>query len=109
MLALIAPGNYIGSLEGSTLKTVTTAGTAVQLTATSTPCEGIILSALETNTGANGGYIVWGGSDVDGPASTRKGVLLAAGGSVFIPVKDVSLVWIDGTDNSVKASYTPLK
>jgi hypothetical protein len=109
MLGLIAPGNYIGTLAGATLKTVTTAGTEVQLSTTEVPCEGIILQALESNTGANGGYIVYGGSDVVAAAASRKGIALAAGESVFLPVKDVSVVWVDATDDGMKACYLPLR
>jgi len=105
MLGLIAPGNYIGTLEGATLKTVTTAGTEVQLTTSETPCEGIILQALETNSG----LIVYGGSDVVADAASRKGIALAAGESVFLPVKDVARVYIDATANGDKACYLPLR
>lgn len=107
MQALGSPGQYIGNIKGGGRKVVTTAGTRVQLTATSTPCEGVILEALEANTG----HIVVGGADVVASAATRVGFRLPSGENpmpVLLPVKDLSLIWLDSTVNGEGISYMPL-
>jgi len=105
MLALVSPGTYIASLEGGGRKVVTTAGTRVQITATSTAIGGVIIQALEANTGK----IAVGGSDVVAASGTRVGVVLGAGESMTLGVKDLNAVWLDSTVNSEGVSYLPFK
>ena len=64
---------------GDNSQTVTTAGIAVQLTTTSTPCKKVVITA----NGANTGNIFVGGSTI---ASGR--------GKSLVPLQDIEL-WID--------------
>jgi len=105
--ALIAPGNYIASLAGGGTKTVTTAGTRVQLTTSKFPVEAVCIQALETNNG----FVAVGGADVVAAASSSRicFCVLAAGASAVIPVKDLINVWFDSTANGDIISYGPLR
>lgn len=105
MLALIAPGNYLASLAGGGRKVVTTAGTRVQLVTSESFCEGVIIQALDTNTG----FIAIAGSDVVAATGTRVGVVLAKNDSITIPIKDLSLVYLDATVSGEGVSYMPLR
>jgi len=95
------------------LRTVAKAGEAVRLEdeAGNPPgaVVGIIVQALETNTGT----IVFGGKTVVAApgthaAPTRKGVALSAGASAVLDVNDISAVWIDATVNGDGVSWTLL-
>lgn len=92
--------NPQGALEGGR-KTVTTAGTAVQLATTSTEIGWVTITALEANTGV----IVVSGSGVVAASGTRKGLPLAAKDSVSIPTDNLTDVWIDSTVNGEGVSY----
>jgi|SRR3990167_523826 len=98
-------GDYIVDLTGGGLKTVTTAGTRVQLSTSESAVKGVIIQAIETNEG----YIAYGGSDVVAAAATRKGCVLAAGESILLPVHDLNKVYIDSTISGEKISYLPIK
>ena len=71
---------------------IPTAGTPAQITSTTTPCLGVIISNINA---ANAIYI--GGSDVD--KTSKRCIQLKAGEYVFIPVGDASLLYADGTSN----------
>lgn len=103
MLALIAPGNYISSLEGAANVTITTSGTQVNVSTSEVACEGFILIAHLSNTGV----VYYGDSAVD--AATKLGVPLQPGEKDFIPAKDVKVVWVDSTVSGDKVCYIPLK
>lgn len=105
--ALISPQEYIGTATGGSYKQVTAAGTRVQLTATETQITGVIIQAFEDNTG----YVAVGGSDVVAlNGSTRKCIImLAPGASVTVPVRELSLIYIDSTTNGDEVNYFPIK
>ena len=103
MLALIAPGNYIASLEGGTNTEITTSGTHVQITSTSTNCEGVYIVAHLSNTGV----VYYGGTNVD--AATKLGVPLQPGEKDFIPCKDASIVWVDSTVSGDDIFFIPIR
>lgn len=106
MFALVAPGNYLASLEGGNTKLVATAATRVQLSASSVPVEGVVIQALESNTGR----ICVGGSDVvESKSSARIGVVLLQGDSISIGVKDLNIVWLDSSVSGEGVSYMPFK
>ena len=93
------------------VKTVTTAGTAEQLIATSTECQYVVISALPTNTGT----IYVGGSSV--LASTMTGIPLTVpedGNSIkvptqiIVPIDNVSKIYIDATNEGEGVSFTYL-
>lgn len=92
-IATIAP------VEGG--KSVTTAGTPVQLTAAK--CNGIILTARKGNTGS----IAYGyDNSVRATAGSEVGAILTPGSSVFLPVVDASQIWIDASVNGEGIGYT---
>jgi hypothetical protein len=72
--------------------TVTTAGTRVPLAA-STPAKWVIASAELDNTGV----VVIGGATVVAALATRRGVPLAAGESIMLPIDNLADVFIDAT------------
>jgi hypothetical protein len=80
-------------------KTVTTAGTRVQLP------EGHVgqveLQALKTNTG----NIAVGGAAVVAAAGSESGILLTAGQTETVDVTDLKDVWIDSTVSGEGVSY----
>jgi hypothetical protein len=81
-------------------KTVTTAGTAVQLGA-STGAESVAITALSTNTGV----ICVGGSGVKAATSERTGIALSAGQSASVPTDDVGDIYLDATVNGEGVSW----
>lgn len=75
--------------DGRTI--VTTAGTAVELGAVR--CSWVTITAETDNTG----IIAVGGSSVVAALATRRGIPLAPGDSVTLPVAHLSQVFIDST------------
>jgi hypothetical protein len=91
---------------GDGRKIVTTAGTAVPLSATSVGVTSVAITALSTNTGV----IVVGGSTVVASAATRRGTPLSAGGTATLSrddqVDDLSQVWLDATVSGEGVTYS---
>jgi hypothetical protein len=92
---------------GDGRKTVAAAGTPEALTAISTTCESVIITALSTNTKP----VVVGGPDVLAKAAERSGTALAAGGTVKLTschdqVDDLSKVFIDAEVSGEGVSYS---
>ena len=79
------------------LVTVTTAGTRVQVSASSVACKGITVKSLAANTGTM--YV--GNSTV---ASTN-GYPLAAGQAISFDISNLSTVYIDASVNGEKVAY----
>lgn len=84
---------------GSGTKTVTTAGTAVQLANQS--CKRVIIQAHESNTGT----IVVGGSSVVAALATRQGFALYPTQSAVFYVSNTNLLYIDSTVDGDKTNY----
>lgn len=82
-------------------RTVSSAGTQVTLTTTSTPCKSVIIKALSTNTG----FIYIGGSD----CSNTAGYILSAGESISMDIDDLFKIWIDSSVNAEGVSYIAIK
>lgn len=82
-------------------KFVTTAGTAVQLAA-STAIESVAITAETDNTG----YIVVGDSAVVAALATRKGTPLSAGDTMSIDTDDLADVYIDATVSTDGVTFT---
>ena len=95
-----APATY--SKIGVGNKTVTTAGTAVQVSSTSIRCSKLEITALETNAGV----ITVGDSNVVAAVATRKGTPLGPGDTLTMNIHDVSKIYIDSTVSADKISYT---
>ena len=103
--ALITPGEYLASLEGGGRVTVPVAGTRVQLSATEESITGVVIQALETNTG----FIAFAGDDVVAAVGTRVGIVLSAEASYVLPVRDLRTVFIDATVSGDGIGFLPLK
>lgn len=79
---------------GNGRKTVTTGGTAEQLS-TGQACNSVIITAETDNTG----IIVVGSSTVVASLSTRQGTPLNAGESLVLTITNLNLVYLDTTVN----------
>lgn len=88
-------GGFRNMQSGSA--TVTTSGTPVQLTATSTEAKRLDISNPTSNSGAL--YI--GGTAV----STTKGVPIQPGFTYTFTITDVSKVWVDADVNGSTVQY----
>ena len=83
-------------------QTVTTGGTAEQLSTTATSILEVAITAETDNTG----YIVVGDSTVVASLSTRKGTPLAAGATISLGVDNLTDVYLDTTVNGDGVTYT---
>ena len=92
---LVDPPDEIG--DGSAA--VTTAGTRVQLTTTSTPCRLVNIFAEASNTG----NIFVGGSTV---SSTSGMVLEQARSTDWFPIDDLSKIYIDSEQDTDGVQYS---
>ncbi len=83
-------------------KTVTTAGTAVQVTATPTTIKGVWVNADLLA----GIVVTVGDSSVKGNGSGMKGIVLTPGNPPqFLQINDLSLLWVDAQSNGGKLAY----
>ncbi len=85
-------------------KTVTTAGTRVQLvpTASNVSCQWVSITARPANTGK----IAGGGTGVVAAAGSEAGLaILAPGASTAFEIDDPSQVWIDATINGEGVAF----
>lgn len=82
---------------GNAIVNVTTAGTRVQLTATSTPILSVVIKAKTANTGT----IYVGNSAV----SSSNGFVLLAGDTVSIEIDDLSKIYLDASVNGEGITY----
>lgn len=80
-------------------KTVTTAGSAVALVASSTPITSVVIIKALASNGA--GFIYVGGSGV----SASNGLELAAGEQIAFPIDDLQKVYLDASANGLGVSY----
>ncbi len=86
---------------------IPTAGTPVQLTATSTPCMGVWVGSDTGNVS-----IVYVGAEatVDGVEGQQAGIAVEpAGNSIFVPVNDASLIWFDVNTSGDNATWAYLQ
>ena len=96
-------GNQVStpSTIGDGRKTVTSAGTAETLVASSTACKSVTITALEANTDA----VCIGASTVVAALATRRGTPLLAGDSVTIVIDDLQKLYIDSVVNGEGVSF----
>lgn len=86
---------------GDGRKTVSSAGTAEALVASSTPCKRVHVQGLEANTGT----VVVGGSTVVATSGTRRGIALVAGQAVTIQIDDLAKVYVDAVVTGEGVSF----
>lgn len=100
----------IGSAYGKIVTgvvTVTTAGTAVRITSTSTPIAGVWVAA---DAQATASFFAVGDSNVNATLGSQQGIIvIPAQASIFIPVNDLSLLWVDADQNSGDLAYAYLQ
>ena len=82
-------------------KTVTTAGTRVQLSATSVPCRRIWIQASSANTGV----IVVGSGTCVAAEGTRRGLALWPTQGNFFNVDNLNLIYLDATANNQSVNF----
>ena len=82
-------------------QTVTTAGTRVQLSTTSTACTRVVITAETDNTNA----VTVGGSGVVGALATRQGVPLLPGDSLTVRVNNLNKIYLDAITDTEGVSY----
>lgn len=99
--ATVNSRGYDNYLTG--IKNVTTAGTSVQLSATTVPCSEVTVVAKQNNTGS-----IFVGAD-NTVSSTNYGVELKAGQGFTFPVTDVNKLWINASVSGEGASYNAFK
>ncbi len=87
---------------GTGRKTVTTAGTAVALVASSTECKRLEIQALYSNTG----NISVGDSNTLAGTGSERGIILLPGGSYTVGITDVASIYIDSSVNGEGVSFT---
>jgi len=85
---------------GNLSKTVTTAGTPVQLSSTSIPVAKCIVCASADNTGV----IAVGGASVSARGSGRSGITLGASDCVTLSVDNLSSVYVDSSVSAAGVS-----
>lgn len=86
---------------GDGVKSVTTAGTAVQVSTTSIPCRMVEIQARVANTG----NIAVGASTVVAAAGSERGFILVPGASVSLRVTDVNKLYIDAAVSGEGVSF----
>lgn len=82
-------------------KTVAAAGTPEQLTSTATRVRSLVVTAETDNTG----LVAVGNSTCRATATTQRGVILSAGGSVGVDIDDLSKVYVDASVNGDGVAY----
>ena len=85
--------------DGTT--TVTTAGTAVQISTTSVPCYGIYVTGHESNVGA----VVVGASTVKAALTGRRGYTLYPTNAQKFSVTDANLLYVDAVNSGDKIHW----
>lgn len=98
-------GAAFGKIVSGTT-TVTNSGTAVQVTATSTPIAGVWVAGDIGNTDV----VVAGDSSVVGTSGSQQGLIIGpAESSIFLPINDLSLLWADAVTNGDKLIWLYLQ
>lgn len=93
--------DYSFRTVGDGVKSVTTAGTAVQLSSTSIPCRMVQIQARVANTG----NIAVGSSSVLATAGAERGIILVPGAWVALRVTDVNKIYLDAAVSGEGVSY----
>jgi len=95
-----ASASLVSSVDDAT-KTVTIAGTRVQLSSVSVPCKRVFIQAHESNTGT----MVVGGSNVVATLVGRRGFAIFPTQGDWFNVSNLSLLWLDSTVSGDKVNY----
>lgn len=99
----ITPVSAAASIVDGTT-TVTTAGTAAQITAVSTPCKWVMIGADLGNSGNP--EMAVGNSTVVAAYSSQRGIILIPGNEpTKIEVSNLNLLWVDARTNGNKVFW----
>ncbi len=93
----IGPASSVG--DGN--KAVPTAGTAVQLSASSVPCRRVFIQAFDDNVGT----MVVGASTVVAAVDTRRGSSLFPSQGTWFNVDNLNLLYLDTTNSGDEVNY----
>lgn len=96
----VTPSSPASSVGDGT-RTVTTAGTRVQLSATSVPCKRVFIQSSDGNTGT----VVVGAVTCVAAQATRRGYSLFPSQGAWFEVTDLNKLYIDATVNASKVNY----
>tara|TARA_R100000951_G_C2635259_1_gene179075 strand:+ start:158 stop:538 length:381 start_codon:yes stop_codon:yes gene_type:complete len=96
----IIPASPTNNTLGQGRKVVTTAGTAVALSS-STSCKSVTIQAEKDNTSD----VVIGGLGVVGSLATRQGIYLSPGDSVDFPIDNLDKIYLDSLVNGEGVTY----
>lgn len=76
--------------------TVTTSGTAVRVTSTSTPIPGVWVAGDI----GNSNVMIVGDSSVEGTSGSQQGIIIGpAESSIFIPINNLNLLYVDAASS----------
>lgn len=98
----VVPATVFG---GGARKVVTTAGTAVQLSATSVEGRAFVICALLTNT--NPIYV--GDSAVKNTSGSERGIPLMPGEKITLDVDNANKIWLDAVTNGEGVTFERLQ
>lgn len=107
----LAKGPYhrsgaIGDIIASGRLVVSATGEATQLTTTSTPCLGVWLSPSP----GNSDYLMYGDSSITAATASAYGATIYPGNNpTFVPVDDVSLIYVDAKTAGDAACFSYVK
>ena len=86
--------------------TVAASGTAVRVTSTSTPIAGVWVAGDI----GNSSVMVVGDSSVVGTSGSQRGIIIGpAESSIFIPINNLNLLYVDSASNGDKLIWTYLQ
>ena len=98
-------GAAFGKIVSGTT-TVATAGTAVRVTATSTPIPGVWIAADL----GNSDVVVVGDSSVVATLGSQQGIILVPGNSsIFLQINNLNLLWVDAVVSGAELTFAYLQ
>ena len=98
-------GQAAGTIVSGTT-TVTTSGTAVRITATSTPIAGVWVGGDI----GNAGVVLVGDVNVSATGGTQQGMIIGpAESSKFLAINDLNKLWVDADEDGDKIVWLYLQ
>lgn len=97
--------NYTYSTLTAGSKKTASAGTAVALASTATPCRRVVIKAFQENTDV----VAVGDSTVKAALASRVGITLNPGEAVELPIDDVSKIYLDSVVSTEGVGYVYFK
>lgn len=98
----MADTNYTYATIATGTKVTASAGTAVALASSATPCRRVLIKAFAENTNV----VAIGDANVVAAVAVRRGIGLAPGESVEMPIDDVSKLYLDSITTGEGVGFT---